>query len=411
MKKVRIILWLVFPLLLSCGGDLEMNSPGASSQEDTDAAEGTHQHDGEDSHSHVASDGMGDLVELTTEQVSNIGVRFGRIESRPIRSLVKLTGRIELPPSGKAMVGSALEGKITKVHVTAGQKVATGQKLFTLQNLDIIDWKQELAAHKARMEFLEMELERQKTIADEDLGPEKNFQEVQSEGKQVQARVSALVSKLDAIGVASGGSDYQSMFSVVAPSSGTVQHLRVSNGEYVQTNTALAEIINSNSLHLHLQAYGVDIERLSTGQRLDFYVQSRPDQIMAAEIFWINKMINEGSNSYDVHAEIMGNLAGLSAGEFVEARVISQEQTAQSVPTQAVAMDRGLHYLFIMDHIHDEDVSFRKVQIMLGESDLGYVEVKPVDPISADAEVVINGAFFLMAQSKKGEEGAGGHHH
>ncbi len=407
MKRVRNILLIVVPLLLSCNNT---SAPGISSHDGTHSTEDTHQHDG-DSHSHASEEGMGDLVELTTEQVANIGIKFGRIEYRPIRSRVKLTGRIELPPSGKAVVGSALEGKITRVHIAAGQSVLAGQKLFTLQNLDIIDWQKELATQKARLEFLELEMERQKTITDEDLGPAKNFQVVASEKKQVEIMISALVSKLAAIGIAAGGSDYQSTFSVVAPSSGTIQHLRVSNGEYVQTSIALAEIINSSRLHLHLQAYGVDIGELANEQQLDFYVQSRPDQIMAAKVFWISEMINEGSNSYDVHAEIMGNPPGLSAGEFVEARVISQEQTVKSVPTQALAMDRGLHYLFVMDHVHGEDVSFRKIQVIMGESDLGYVEVKPVDPISADAEVVINGAFFLMAQSKKGEEGAGGHHH
>ena len=50
------------------------------------------------------------------------------------------------------------------------------------------------------------------------------------------------------------------------------------------------------------------------------------------------------------------------------------------------------------------------MQINRGVSDLGYVEVLPIDDIPEGSDIAIEGAFFIMAQSKKGEEGAGHHH-
>ncbi|MDH3649579.1 MAG: efflux RND transporter periplasmic adaptor subunit [Saprospiraceae bacterium] len=419
---------IILSFLVLSVGVLSCNSPESGNAlmvEQVDGEEPSHPDEGDDGHSHTEGDDHSHAstdedhhaeseneVELTTEQVRNIGVKFGRIEPRNIRSLVQLTGRIELPPSGKAVVGSALEGKITRVHVAAGQYVRAGQQLFTLQNLDIIDWQQDLIQQQAQLDYLEQEIARQKTLSDEELGPLKKYQEVQAEKRKVEAHIVGIKSKLEAIGLSGENTGrIQSNFYVTAPSNGTIQHLRVSNGEYVLTNTALAEIINSRSLHLHLLAYGEDIAHLGKKQVLNFYVQSRPDQIMQAEIFWINEIINEGSNSYDVHAEIKGDLTGLIAGEFVEARVVNQERSVETVPIAAVTMDKGLHYLFTMDHVHDEVVHFRKAQVQIGETDLGYVEVKPIDPIESDAEVVVEGAFFVMAQSKKGEMSAGGHHH
>jgi cobalt-zinc-cadmium efflux system membrane fusion protein len=93
-----------------------------------------------------------------------------------IKSTVKLTGRVELPPSGKAIAGSNLEGKVSAVHAMAGRYVQKGQKLFTIQNLEIIDWQQQLKMKQANLIFLEKELIRQKELSDEEITPVKSYE-------------------------------------------------------------------------------------------------------------------------------------------------------------------------------------------------------------------------------------------
>ncbi|MCB0689493.1 MAG: hypothetical protein KDC53_23300, partial [Saprospiraceae bacterium] len=137
-----------------------------------------------------------------------------------------------------------------------------------------------------------------------------------------------------------------------------------------------------------------------------------PDQILEAKIWWINALVDEENNSYDVHAEIMSDHSSLSAGEFVEARVINQEQEVNTVPLSAVTIDKGLYYIFVKEDEHEDEVHFKKLQVMTGEKDLGFVEIKPIDPLPpiGDSVIVNNGSFFLMAESKKGEEDAGHEH-
>lgn len=156
--------------------------------------------------------------------------------------------------------------------------------------------------------------------------------------------------------------------------------------------------------------YGGQIDKLAKGQLLNFYVQSRPDSILQAKIFWINEMVNTDNNSYDVHAEILGNISGLSPGEFTEARVINQERPVPTLPNEAITSDKGLYYIFTVDGADETSIHFRKIQVDRGVSDLGYVEILPIDDIPEGSDVAVDGAFFIMAQSKKGEEGAGHHH-
>lgn len=217
--------------------------------------------------------------------------------------------------------------------------------------------------------------------------------------------------KLRTLGIAESD-QIRAIFSVTAPAAGIVQHLLVSNGQFVNASTPLAEIINNHHLHLHLVAYGSDVTVLNKDQILSFFVQSRPEKILQARIMWINSMVDEDNNSYDVHAEIIDDHKGLSAGEFVEARVINQERSINTVSLEAVTIDKGLHYIFVREDATEDEIHFKKLQVQIGESDLGYVEILPIDPLPEVGKSIIaaKGSFFLMAESKKGEVGAGHSH-
>ncbi|MFK7806882.1 MAG: efflux RND transporter periplasmic adaptor subunit, partial [Saprospiraceae bacterium] len=361
----------------------------------------------DDPHSDHHAEEAGDEVALTTVQIKNIGLEYGAIQNRKIQSKVKLTGRVELPPSGKSVVSSNLDGRITKVSITSGQNVSKGQILFTIQNLEVVDWQQNLAQAKSHASYLEKEVARQKQISEEKIGPTKNYDKAVAELNETRATIKALETKLRAVGIESNNeSDFRTTFHVRAPSSGVIQHLMASAGQYIDASMPLAEIIDSDHLHLHLFAYGPDITLLEKGQQLKFYVQSRPEKIMDAKVKWINTLVSEESNSYDVHGEIVASSEGLSPGEFVEARIINQEQQLATLPLAAVTVDKGLKYIFVKEEEHEDETHFVKLQVKTGESDLGYVGVYPIDPIPAEAAVVVEGAFFLMAESKKGEDSA-----
>ncbi len=361
-------------------------------------------HDHHDDHDHD------DELAITAEQAHYIQLTLGAIAPMPLQATVKLSGRIELPPAGMSVAGTTLEGRINKIHVVPGQSVRKGQTLFALENPDIIGWKQDLIAREADLQFLSRELDRQEQLTTEQIAPEKNYESVLSAHQSTLAAVQALRARLAFYHLTAQPNDWSATFEIKAPAAGIVQHLTVHLGEFVPANTPLLHIVDNSHLHLHLLAFGAESTRLEKGQALSFFVQSRPETVLPARILWINALVNEADNSYDVHAEIEGEYRGLSPGEFVEARVINHETSVQVLPTSAITTDKGLHYIFVLTEVKDDELHFDKVLVQTGISDLGYTEVMPLDPLPAvgDSVVVIQGAFFLMAQSRMGE---GGHEH
>jgi cobalt-zinc-cadmium efflux system membrane fusion protein len=53
---------------------------------------------------------------------------------------------------------------------------------------------------------------------------------------------------------------------------------------------------------------------------------------------------------------------------------------------------------------------FTRVEVKKGASQLGYVEVTPVQKIAEGAKIVVNGAYYLQSHLQKSESG-GEHSH
>ncbi|NNF35634.1 MAG: HlyD family efflux transporter periplasmic adaptor subunit [Saprospiraceae bacterium] len=372
-------------------------------------------------HSHANEEPMeeehhDEEIALTLTQAENIGIKFGSIQKKNLKSAVKLIGRVELPSTGKIVVSSKMEGQITRVHLLEGQKIRKGMKIFTVENLDLLDWNEEWLSLNAKLTYLEKEVIRQKELADESISPLKKYESLVVERDQAKFTMQAIEQKMKAVGkVPSGDGTFNPFFFISTENSGILQKMMAYKGSFINRGDELAQIIDNDHLHLHLSAYSSDVNKLEVGQEILFNVQSEPEQLLSAHIKWIDAFINEDNNSYQVHAEIDVAYAKVAVGEFVEARIISQEKMVWTLPQAAVAQDKGLNYIFVKEEEHQEEgheteIHFEKIQIMTGESDLGFIEIMPIDRIDESMEIVTEGAFFLMAQSKK-DEGGGGHQH
>ena len=88
----------------------------------------------------------------------------------------------------------------------------------------------------------------------------------------------------------------------------------------------------------------------------------------------------------------------LIPGMYVEGRIILEDRKVPSLPEEAVALDNGLYYIFVKEEEHDDEVHFEKIPVLKGVSDFGFFEINPLKKLAASDKIVIDGAYFLMAQ-------------
>ncbi len=351
-----------------------------------------------------------DEVGLTNLQMEKIGLELGSFEQKNLKATIKVNGQLELPPQNKADVSALAAGKITRILVKPGQKVAKGATLAYLQNPSFIEWQQNYLETEGELLFLNKEWERLQDLVGKEIAPQKQLDKIVSERAIAQAKLKGFQAKLQLLGIPIPSGDLVSTIAIRSPLNGYIRAIKSNTGTFVNPEYSLFEIVDNHHLHIDLKVFEKDLPYIKEGQTIQFSLQSQPNEIMDAYVFAIGKALEETQRTIDVHAEIKEDKAQLLPGMFVEARIITDNQTLSTLPNEAITTDKGLNYIFVKEEVHEDETHFKKVPVLTGTSDMGYTEIKLLEELAPTAQIVTKSAYFLMAQSKKGEEGAGHHH-
>lgn len=363
--------------------------------------------------------GRGLTIELTAEQFKAVGIELGSIEQKNLRTVVKASGYLEVPPQNKASVSTYIGAVVKSISVLEGSFVKQGQTLALLEHPDFIKLQENYITSKNELGLSEKEYFRQKELFEQNAGTGKIFQKAESDYHSAKARVSSLENQLKLLSVNTNElsqGKITSSFALIAPIEGYVGHINANTGAYAEPNKILFEIIDNTKIHCDLLVYEKDLFKVKIGQKVNFILANNPEhqdehdrETIEGEIFGINKSFENDTKALTVHASIKNEKHELIPGMYVNALIDVDEQTTMVVPIDAVVKSDGKEWIFVVvDSVpFDEGKSiaaFKMTEVITGISDLGYIEIKPLELVSANARIVIKNAFFILSKSKEGEE-------
>ncbi len=366
------------------------------------------------------------VAHFTEEQIKTVGIQMGSIESKELSNTIKVSGMLTVPNQNKAFVTPSYSGIVRSLYVQPGSYVSKGKVIATISNPDLIVMQQQLQQVNGQIRMAELEVTRAQQLYKGNAAPLKKFQQAQTDLATLRSQRSGLQKQLGSIGAAQG---YSSSLAVRAPISGTVSKVIAQIGSNVDMASPIAEIVSNAALHLDIYVYEKDLGKVQPGQTIHFTLTNSPGKEYDAKITSIGTAFEGESKTVPVHAQVIGDRVGLIDGMNVTAVISLDNQTAASVPTDAIVNDKGQDYIFIMqDDKNEEDrgnvpesgeksnkkeseekeVRFEKIPVAKGVTDLGYTQITPLKPIDPNAKIVTKNAFFILAKlNNKGEEGHG----
>jgi len=379
-------------------------------------------------------------VHLVKRQMDVMGIELGNFQYLDLSTTVRSNGQLELPPQNKASLGAVMEGRVKSINVLEGDKVTKGQVLAYLEHPEFIELQEQYITLKSQLEFLEQDYLRKKALHEDSITSTKAFQNAQADYRSAQGELQGLTAKLEMLGlnvesVAKG--NISGSIPLRSPINGFVRSIDVNLGTYVLPNEEIFEIVDNEHIHIDLRVYEKDIAKIENGQKVVFSLASNPDLLFEGSIFAIGKSFEDEPKAMVVHAEIDNKTGGLLPGMYVDARIITNAQKVRALPDDAIVSDGGLNYIFVLrpevtahihdsgeEHAHDEEEAhkheeekshegeflFRKIEVSTGAVDIGFTEVVPAFDLPDDLQIVTKGAFYLLAEMKKGEGGHGHHH-
>lgn len=395
----------------------------------------------EEAHDHnEATEGM---AVVSSIQRKAIDLKVGEIPQRQMYSLVKTTGQLEVSPNNKAEVTAYIGGNVVSITAFQGDKVKKGQVLATLEHPDIIQLQQDFIERYNNLQYVEKEYNRQKELYQNQVGSGKSFQRVEADYNTAKAQYQGLklrlkMLKLNTNSIEKGNIIHQ--LKVLSPISGYVSGINISLGSYIDARTKMFSIRNFDKIHADISVYEKDINKVKEGQTVRLRVANMPDTELKGKVFAIAKEYETNSRSIVVHASIENPPKKLIADSYVSGEILTNSQKVTAVPETAIVSDGGKQYIFVFDakgseaanHTHDEKehkednnnhqhegenhsnmakykalkdkkIAYRMVEVIMGISSDGYVAITPIEKLTLDAVIVLDGAYYLLSDLKKSE--------
>ncbi len=377
MKNIILIINIAL-LLTSCGND--------NKQSDAENEQPTQEN----------------TLSLTDEQYKNVAIETGKIFTSNISSVLRLNGKIDVPPQSLVSVSVPLGGYLKSTKLLPGMHIRKGDPLAVMEDIQYIQLQQDYLTAKAQLSLTESEYNRQKELNQSKATSDKVFEQARTNYQTQLVLLESLEEKLKLIGLnpqrISAGTISKSI-NIYSPISGFVSAVNVNIGKYVTPSDILFELVNPNDIHLNLTVFEKDINKLAVGQKLLAYSNSHPQTKYPLEVILISKNIS-GQNAAEVHCQFEQYDKNLLPGMFMNAEIEVSTHNANVLPEEAIVRFENKHYVFVEKG--KQTFEMKDVQIGNAENDL--VEIINAEQFDNENIVVKNAYTLLMALKNESEE-------
>ncbi len=342
-----------------------------------------------------------DLITLTPEQYEGAQILIGKVERKPISTILRVNGVLDVPPQNLLTISTYMGGVVKSTQLLQGMKVKKGDLLVTLENAEYIQLQQDYLDQKSKLEFLETEYNRQLALAKENVNAQKTLQQSKSQFYSAQAIVKGLEKKLGMLNISSktlSSDNIQSTLNIYSPLNAYVTVVNVNVGQYVGTGEPIFKLVNLEHLHAELHVFERDIQTVSIGQRVEFQTANE-NKKRTATVHLIGKEINP-DRTVRVHCHLDKEDESLLPGMYISATVETGMQETDVLPVSAVVSFEGEDYVFSQNN----NYQFKLIPIKAGQSTSEYVAITFPEGFDREFPIVIQGAFNLLGMLKNTQD-------
>ncbi len=387
----------------------------------------TEKHDEHDLHHEHGESG---IVRLNENQQRALGIKTGSFQMRNLTTAVKANGQLNISPADKAEVSAVIGGNVKSIKVFVGDKVKKGQVLAVLEHPDYIKLQEDFAVSANESEFLKQEYERQKKLFENDITAQKKYQKAKTAYNIAKAKYEGLKSRLLLLKLSPEkvkNGQISNTIPILSPVSGSVNRVNVKLGTFADAKDIMFEIADNSKIHADFTVYEKDIHLLEKGQIVHFTVSNHPDKEFTARLFAIGTAFDSDTHSVLVHADIEGDTKNLIPGMYISGHLHTDKHYVRTLPDDAIVKDGTKSYIFITEekhknheheahethnheteneHAHEPDehtIAYKMTEVITGNSDEGFTQVSLIDSLPEGSKIVLNAAYYLLADMKKEE--------
>jgi multidrug efflux pump subunit AcrA (membrane-fusion protein) len=335
-----------------------------------------------------------------------VKARLVPVAERQVQRNVEAVGT--LFPMDEVTVGSEVDGRVARVFVDVGDKVALGRPLVEIApaelsltaeqqaaaldqvraqlglpdgraDLGSVDAAAEVKRAAADRDDAAQKFERARSLFDEGLLSRGDFDEAEARAKAAAAAYQMARQNVENLRAQVAQRSASLAFArkkladtvIRAPFAGQVKQRLVTVGQYVKVQTPVMVIVNADPLRVRLQVPEKVAAFIAVGQPVSVRVEAYPDRAFEGKIARISPSVDPQTRSFEVEALLDNHDGALKPGFFAKASIASSRvDRALVVPGDALRYRYGVYKVFTV-----ASRTLKEKEVKLGERDGNDVEI------------------------------------
>lgn len=338
-------------------------------------------------------------VRLTPEAMRLAGIRTGQVERRALGGGVAIPAEVQFEPSGTAQVGPLVTGRITRVAVTLGQRVARNALLGVVASSDVSAARARLGQARARLAAAEATLRRQRALSTEGIGAQRAVIDAEAQVGELRAEVEGAQRQLVLFGSGTAGE-----LQLRSPIDGVVVAVQAALGETASPDRAAFIVTDPSRVWVRGDVPELEIARVQVGGAALVRLHAFPELALPGTVVYVAPALDERTRSLPIRVALAQPDARLRSGLFGSVEVVggAADGRVLVVPIDAVAVVEGQSVVFVPA---GGDGSFQPRPVELGRRAGGFYELRA--GLAEGAPLAVSGAFTLKSALQSGELGEG----
>lgn len=351
-------------------------------------------------HAHQATP-LGEITFLK-EQAWQSDFLVEKADRGPFHTVIATSGELMPMPGEKKNIPSTTRGMVrfADVQLVQGAHVHEGQLLFTISSESLVEDNVQLRYKevKNKLELSRSEYKRHEQLYKSEAISQRQYLESRAIYTEDSLNFYNLESHISEEGIR-----------IVAPASGSLHELTVSDGMYVTEGSNLAILSPDRNLMLRAdlpQQYFQYSQSITTANfRPAYSSKVLSVKELEGKLLAVGHSVKENDHYLPVNF-LLKNDGSLLEGAFAEVYLIAGErENVLSIPATALGEEQGGKYVFVQ--VSGESFSKRRVET--GPGDGQRVEI--LDGLIEGDRVVTRGVMLIKAASMESGEISDGHSH
>lgn len=311
------------------------------------------------------------------EQETLIPVAVKKMIPETFNHFIVTYGEVEA--KNYAMISPEMNGRIDKIYIEKGMRVAKGQLLVSL-NTDALT--NQIKGVKSSLEFAQTTFEKQDNLWKQGIGSEIDYLAAKNNKESLEAQLEALEAQ-------------KRMSQIRAPFDGIVDKIFPKEGEIASPGFPVIEFVNLSKLSITADISENYVGKIKKGQLVELSFSSLPEIIIKTPIIRVSKVIESASRTFEIEIEI-DNKEEIIRPNMVSTLKIKDFTSSDAfvVPSLAIRKDITGNYVYVAEKQDTKNIVAKKY-VTTG---LSYEENTMItDGLTNTDQVIVKGFNLVSA--------------